>query len=413
MPPEPLLEVIDALAPQDLFAQACQLGAATGWYFGHGSKAHDTGRFWKMNLDGIGVFDAIWLQAQQRCEQLAGAPLKVIRQYANGHTYGLGGQIHVDDVRPGSYTLLYYTMEEWRQEWEGETVFYGEDGEIALSVGPRPNRAILFDSRIRHVGRAPGRTFQGLRVTVAYKLESVPTVEPVATVEDLESEINITIPAERVRSMLHQHLTRHGQTVRLPGFRPGKIPVAVLEKRYGDAGRAEVQKALAAEIAASHTPQGGYVAAIRAREESGALQFAVTAVRPVALPEPDLSTLTLKRLTGIQAERARLHLKEQVLDHLNTSYTFMLPPGMVEREFEGIWRAAQAQGLSGEVAALELRAIAERRVRTGIVIAELARRRRIAGPDVEDQVADHLIKQANIVEREATTGEIADLEEGA
>jgi FKBP-type peptidyl-prolyl cis-trans isomerase (trigger factor) len=81
----------------------------------------------------------------------------------------------------------------------------------------------------------------------------------------------------------------------------------------------------------------------------------------------------------------------------------------VEREFQGIWRAAQAQGLSGEEAAVELRAIAERRVRTGIVIAELARRRQISGPAMEDRVADLLIAQAKIVERDATAEEIAEL----
>lgn len=409
MTPEPLLEVIDGLAPEELFAQACQVGAATGWAFGHGSKDHDTGRFWKMDLDGIGVFDSIWLQARQRCEELAGGTLKVIRQYANGHTYGLGGQIHVDDARPGSYTLLYYPMQEWREEWEGETVFYGEDGEVALAVRPRPNRAILFDSRIRHVGRAPGRAFPGLRVTVAYKLESVAPAVPIVTGEALEAEVKVAVPAERVRAMVEEHLTRLGQTVRLPGFRPGKIPLAVLEKRYGDAARAEVQKALAAEVAASHTPEGGYVATIEARDVDGGLEYSVTVVRPAALAEPDFSTVTLVRLTGISAETAREHLKEQLLDHLNDSHSFTLPGGAVEREFQGIWRAAQAQGLSGEEAALELRAIAERRVRTGIVIAELARRRQISGADREDRVADALIAQAQIVERDATAEEIAEL----
>ena len=409
MTPEPLLEVIDGLAPEELFAQACQVGAATGWAFGHGSKDHDTGRFWKMDLDGIGVFDSIWLQARQRCEELAGGTLKVIRQYANGHTYGLGGQIHVDDARPGSYTLLYYPMQEWREEWEGETVFYGEDGEVALAVRPRPNRAILFDSRIRHVGRAPGRAFPGLRVTVAYKLESVAPAVPIVTGEALEAEAKVAVPAERVRAMVEEHLTRLGQTVRLPGFRPGKIPLAVLEKRYGDAARAEVQKALAADVAANHMPEGGYVATIEARDVDGGLEFSVTVVRPGALAEPDLSAVTLVRLTGISAETAREHLKEQLLDYLNDSHSFTLPGGAVEREFQGIWRAAQAQGLSGEEAALELRAIAERRVRTGIVIAELARRRQISGADREDRVADSLIAQAQIVVREATAEEIAEL----
>ncbi len=67
-------------------------------------------------------------RTRERCEEITGSRLLVIRQYANGHTYGLGGRTHVDDHRPGSYTLLYYPMTEWLEEWEGETVFYDSQG---------------------------------------------------------------------------------------------------------------------------------------------------------------------------------------------------------------------------------------------------------------------------------------------
>src|SRR5262249_54261958 len=56
--------------------------------------------------------------------------------------------------------------------WNGETLFYDDRGEIVLAVVPRPNRAVFFDSRISHVGRAPSRGCPALRVTVAYKLEA-------------------------------------------------------------------------------------------------------------------------------------------------------------------------------------------------------------------------------------------------
>ncbi|MEE2969825.1 MAG: CHASE2 domain-containing protein [Pseudomonadota bacterium] len=44
------------------------------------------------------------------------------------------------------------------------------NGEVVLAVKPASNRAILFDARIPHVGRAPSRFYGGLRVTVAFKL---------------------------------------------------------------------------------------------------------------------------------------------------------------------------------------------------------------------------------------------------
>src|SRR5580704_18721910 len=181
-PSEPVLEIIDDLVPSELHAAAWAICAGKGWYFGYGSRADDWGRFWKMDLDGDAVFNAIWEQVRPRCEALAGAPLRVVRQYANGHTYGLGGQPHLDDTVPGSYTLLYYPNPEWKDGWEGETVFFDPSGEIRLAIRPRPNRGVFFDSRIPHSGRAPGRLCPALRVTVAYKLHAV--VTPAASKPD-------------------------------------------------------------------------------------------------------------------------------------------------------------------------------------------------------------------------------------
>lgn len=96
----------------------------------------------------------------------------MVRQYANGHTYGQGGRPHRDDERSDTYTLLYYPVPEWRPEWEGETVFYDQRGEIARTVMPATNRAIVFDSRLSHAVRPPSRFFGGLRITVAFKLEA-------------------------------------------------------------------------------------------------------------------------------------------------------------------------------------------------------------------------------------------------
>src|ERR1700712_5550157 len=151
---EPVFAVFDNLAPAELFSQAVETCAGKRWYFGHGSHGVDNLPFWKMDLDGDAAFEAIWQQAKERCEALAGAKLQVIRQYANGHTYGLGGKPHLDDVRPGSFTLLYYPIEEWKDGWDGETVFFDGEGEIASAVRPRPNRAVFFDSRILNAGRA-------------------------------------------------------------------------------------------------------------------------------------------------------------------------------------------------------------------------------------------------------------------
>ena len=175
------LQVIEDLVPQEMHADAWKACLRKRWYFGQTSM--DGGmRFWKMDLEKDPAFDRIWESARARCEELAGMPLRVVRQYANGQTYGLGGASHQDDDRPGCYTLLYYPMEHWEEAWEGETVFYDQHGGIKLAVVPQPNKAVFFDSRIHHVGRAPSRDCAELRVTVAYKLEA-------AVWDDLRSQL--------------------------------------------------------------------------------------------------------------------------------------------------------------------------------------------------------------------------------
>jgi len=174
-PREAIIQVLDGVFTAELCERAVQAVAQKRWYFGNSSVGGGEPGFWKMDLEGDVDIDALWSAARARCQELTGTALRVLRQYANGHTYGLGGRTHVDDTRLGHYTLLYYPMPAWDPAWGGETVFHRTNGEIALAVLPKPNRAVLFDARIPHEGRAPSRDYGGLRVTLAFKLGPVET----------------------------------------------------------------------------------------------------------------------------------------------------------------------------------------------------------------------------------------------
>jgi len=169
-----LVAMLNDLLEAELHQQLWQQCQAANWRFGHNSTgSQGIQEFWKMDLDENDTCNQAWQAARPKCENLINQPLTVIRQYANGHTYGLGGQTHQDDTREGCYTLLYYANPEWQQIWHGETVYYDEQEEIMAAIKPAPNRGVFFDSRIPHAGRGPSRYFGGLRVTVAFKLEVV------------------------------------------------------------------------------------------------------------------------------------------------------------------------------------------------------------------------------------------------
>lgn len=163
--------ILDNFAPPSLHRAVWETCMTSRWHFGNLSTAGTPGRpFWKMDLAGDQAVDALWRHSKALCEQLAGHPLAVDRQYANGHTFGLGGRPHYDDSREGTCTLLYYPMPEWHPEWEGETLYFDRAGNIAAGVAIAPNRGVFFDSRIAHSARGPSRDCPGLRVTVAFKL---------------------------------------------------------------------------------------------------------------------------------------------------------------------------------------------------------------------------------------------------
>lgn len=62
----------------------------------------------------------------------------------------------------------------------------------------------------------------------------------VETTEGLERRLTITVPAEKVDTEIQNRLRHIAKTQRIDGFRPGKVPVSVIRKRFGTAVRNEV-----------------------------------------------------------------------------------------------------------------------------------------------------------------------------
>jgi trigger factor len=97
------------------------------------------------------------------------------------------------------------------------------------------------------------------------------------------------------------------------------------------------------------------------------------------------------------AGASRFKLKRALLDQLDTKHDFPLPPKMVEAEFASIWQQVQQDKEQGglppedadktdEQLQTEYRKIAERRVRLGLVLAEIGRANNVqlTEPEVND-----------------------------
>jgi trigger factor len=103
----------------------------------------------------------------------------------------------------------------------------------------------------------------------------------------------------------------------------------------------------------------------------------------------------LKTNLAEQYNRAsRFKLKRALLDQLDSKHDFPLPPKMVEAEFASIWTQVQQDKTNGalpsddaektdEQLEAEYRKIAERRVRLGLVLAEVGRAENVQVTDQE------------------------------
>ncbi|MCX7325957.1 MAG: trigger factor [Hyphomicrobiales bacterium] len=107
----------------------------------------------------------------------------------------------------------------------------------------------------------------------------------------------------------------------------------------------------------------------------------------------------LKREMNAQSRRK---LKKSLLDALDEKYVFELPPSLVEQEFNNVWAQVEAdmkqaaktfsdEGTTEEAARADYLKIAQRRVRLGLVLAEI-------GDNAKVQITDDEVTQA-LIER--------------
>jgi trigger factor len=153
--------------------------------------------------------------------------------------------------------------------------------------------------------------------------------------------------------------------------------------------------------------------------------FDVT-VKSIAAPEPfaiddefakslnfesldKLREMIAGNLAAEYSRASREKLKRQLLDSLDKLYSFELPEGLVSQEFDSIWRQVlEEQRASGrsfadentseEAARADYRAIAERRVRLGLLLAEV-------GAKAEVKVTDEEVTGALIARARAYPGQ--------
>jgi len=127
---------------------------------------------------------------------------------------------------------------------------------------------------------------------------------------------------------------------------------------------------------------------VTVKDVRGPVEIAIDDALATSMGFPDLAALRTAvsdRLGQDLAALSRQKAKRALFDKLDAAHTFDLPAAMVEAEFAGIWAQIEKDLAAGQLdpddadkseddLRAEYRRIAERRVRLGLVLAEIGRR---------------------------------------
>ncbi len=137
----------------------------------------------------------------------------------------------------------------------------------------------------------------------------------------LEYQVTVEVPGETVEQQIRERLMNLARSVKLDGFRPGKVPVRVIEKRYGERVRAEVRSEMVEKTFREALQQENLRPAGRPRIEpgdfrpGGALSYtAVFEVYPefdVQLPAGSVLTRPVVEITDEDVDRVIGRMRKQ------------------------------------------------------------------------------------------------------
>jgi trigger factor len=135
----------------------------------------------------------------------------------------------------------------------------------------------------------------------------------IETLSKLERRLNVAVPAEQIDREVEQRLRKLSRTVRLDGFRPGKVPLKIVAQHYGPQVRTEVigdavQKAFTDVVREQNLKVAGYPR-IERREGGDDKQLAFSATFEI-YPEVKLGDLA-----SVKIERPVHAVEEADVDH--------------------------------------------------------------------------------------------------
>jgi len=134
--------------------------------------------------------------------------------------------------------------------------------------------------------------------------------------DGLKKEFKIVVPAADIETKITDRLSEIAQSARLPGFRPGKVPVKLLRKTYGKAVLGEVIERTVNETTEAAMTERGLRPATQPKIELGEFEDGSDLEYTVAFER--FPEIELADLTKIKLERLKAPADEKQVDEMLT-----------------------------------------------------------------------------------------------
>jgi trigger factor len=145
--------------------------------------------------------------------------------------------------------------------------------------------------------------------------------------DGLKRNYTVVLPAADLESRRTERLTTLGKTLRLPGFRPGKVPMPIVKQRYGTAVSAEVLEESVSEATQKVLSERGLRPAQQPKVDlvtenptalTADLEFTVALELLPDITLPDFSMIELTRVKAEVAPEAVDKALEQIAKYNHT-----------------------------------------------------------------------------------------------
>src|SRR5205823_6368669 len=120
--------------------------------------------------------------------------------------------------------------------------------------------------------------------------------------EGLKREFRVVVASSDIEQKVNTRLSEIGRQVRLPGFRPGKVPMTVLKKRFGPSVMGEVLERAVNDCSSQAMQERGLRPALQPKieivsfKERADLEYKMNLELLPEIQPVDLATIELERL---------------------------------------------------------------------------------------------------------------------